>query len=191
MVHRQVEEIAAFRRSKSVSTVASRCQMCGAPSQGTEEAIEAGRGPSVGVELDAILMISQALTRLQDDERQRVLQWATDRFGQRAIAKPVTPAIVALPDLRTDDLHDLFGAPAVESPHASELGADDELGDLFEEAAIATESLVELDVPVSLPVPVPVDQHQPPLQIAEAPLDALVADFVSEFRRLAVECQGS
>ncbi len=183
MVHRQVEEIATFRRAKSGNTAPSRCQTCGALSQGTDT-VEAGRRPGVGAELEAILTISQVLSQLQDDERQRVLQWATERFRLRPGNDPVAPAIAA-PDLRTDDLHDLFGLPASDVPKASGLGEGDELGDLFEGTTIAAE-------PSAATAAAPqVDQHNPPLQIAEAPLDALVADFVSEFRRLAVECQGS
>lgn len=184
MVHRQVEEIAAFRRAKSGNTTPLRCQTCGALSPGTPDVVEAGRRPGVGAELEAILTISQALTELPDDERQRVLHWATERFRLRAIADAVGPAI-AVPDLRTDDLHDIFGSPAPDVQKTSGLGEDDELGDLFEGTTIAAKSLVVADAPAQ------VDQHNPPLQIAEAPLDALVADFVSEFRRLAVECQGS
>jgi len=191
MVHRQVEEIAAFRRAKSGNTAPLRCQTCGALSQGTPDAVEAGRRPGVGAELEAILTISQALTQLQDDERQRVLHWATERFRGRAVADPVAPAI-AVSDLRADDLDDLFGSPAPEQPDASGLGEDDELGDLFEGTTIALEGTTVAADAIVVAVAAPqVDQHNPPLQISEAPLDALVADFVSEFRRLAVECQGS
>jgi hypothetical protein len=160
---------------------------------------EAAQGPSIGAELEAILAISQVLTQLEDDQRQRVLRWAVERFSPPPVADSVTPAIAA-PDLtlRIEDLDDLFGARTLDDPHATALSAydelgdlfeettmDDELGDLFKETTIATEPLVETVVAA------PADQHNPPLQIAEAPLDALVADFVSEFRRLAVECQGS
>jgi hypothetical protein len=159
---------------------------------------KAAQGLSVAAELDAILAISQLLTPLQDDQRQRVLRWAVERFSVPALVDSIPPAIEA-PDgaLRIEDLDDLFAAPA-DNPHASamtgddELGdlfaeptVDDELGDLFAETTLASQPLTELGAAL------PAEEHQPPLQIAEAPLDALVADFVSEFRRLAVECQGS
>ena len=147
---------------------------------------KAAQGLSIGAELEAILAISQVLTQLQDDQRQRVLRWAIERFSVPAVADSVAPAIAA-PDLtlRIEDLDDLFAEPTLDGPHATALSEDDELGDLFKETTIATESRVEADVAAQA------DQHSSPLQIAEAPLDALVADFVSEFRRLAVECQGS
>jgi hypothetical protein len=186
MIHRQVEENGGAGRSKSGNTAALRCHKCGALSQVPVGDVEADRGPSVGAEFDAILVISQALTQLQDDERQRVLHWAAERFSLRASADLVAPALTA-PDvaLRVEDLDDLFGSPSPDDQHANAPAEDDELGDLFEETAIAPESLVEAGAAAET------DQHNPPLQIAEAPLDALVADFVSEFRRLAVKCQGS
>jgi hypothetical protein len=141
------------------------------------------RYESAGAELDAILALGQVLTRLQDAERQRVLRWAIERFGVMAAADSLEP-VISLPDLacREDDLDDLFASPASMAQLTEPL--NDELSDLFEEPVDEIATVVD--------VVADMQSHRQPdspqSESGELPLVVLVADFVSEFRRLAVEC---
>jgi hypothetical protein len=172
-------------RSNSGKTIVLRCNACGEVSEVTQDDDwRAADGGGAGAELEAILALDQILTRLQDAERQRVLRWAAERFGVMPVTKSIAPTIGA-PDLafRGEDLDDLFGSPASMPSPIEPLNADDELSDLFDEKADATESIVDV---VSDVQPAR-KHHQPQTESADLPLDVLVADFVSEFRRLAVE----
>jgi hypothetical protein len=138
----------------------------------------------VSSELDAILAVGHALNRLQDPHaRARVLQWAIERFQVTATVLPalVSPMIETVDSmLAVDELIDLFGIAAPASPSA----ADEELSDLFDEKpSVSRRPLLELVVSAQPPV------AEPPVEAP--PLDSLVQDFVSDFRRIAMECQSA
>jgi hypothetical protein len=171
-------------RSNCGKTVALRCNACGEVSEVTQDDDRTAGHGSVSAELEAILALGEVLTRLQDAERQRVLRWAIERFGVIGVAQSITT--ISAPDLalHPEDLDDLFASPAWTPQPTEPLDADDELSDLFDEQVDATESVGDVvgDVQADR------KQNTPQAESAEPPLDVLVADFVSEFRRLAVEC---
>ena len=103
-------------RSNDGKLIALRCNACGERSEVAPDNDRAG-GDAVAAELEAILAVGKALTRLDDAAgRKRVLHWALERFsGEDMAAIPVEsqPAtIVPFPDqsLRVDNLTDLFSA---------------------------------------------------------------------------------
>jgi hypothetical protein len=162
-------------RSNNGKTLAIRCNACGARSEVTpDEDRHAGRD-EVTAELEAILAVGQALTRVQNaDGRRRVLNWAVERFNANVHAPkpPARPATAPDPMLLVDGLGDLFEAPGhVPSRGAQAAVVHERLDDLFEPA------------PAAQPEETQCEARDEPA------LDVLVADFVSDFRRLAVEWQ--
>lgn len=236
-------------RSNDGKLIALRCNGCGERSEVTPVSDRAG-ADLVAAELEAILAVGKALTRLDDAAgRKRVLTWALERFnGDDTVVVPVEPqaaTVVPFPDqtLRVDNLTDLFTAlPHTVAQRESAVSdkrlddqLDDRLDDLFDEASmrdcradgpitrIACVSAPEPcddDVPEgswvatpqeALAVPatasacaiesLPDDGVEQPwvsrseeLSLAvreDMALDALMRDFVNDFRQLAMACQSS
>ena len=180
-------------RSNGGKTVALRCNACGEVSAVTQdEEREAGQATG-GAELEAIVALDRVLTRLHGEERQRVLRWAAERFGSTAVADSIAaPIAAAALSLQRDDLHDLFAAPAWTPDPTETPDTGDELGDLFDEPADACESIESMEMfesAVEDQAASDEPKKAPGPDAADQPLDVLVADFVSEFRRLAVECE--
>src|SRR5437870_4253405 len=71
-----------FGRSNDGKMVGLRCHQCGARSDVPAADDRPGAAGDVAAELEAIVAIGKALTRLQnDDSRRRVMAWALDRFA--------------------------------------------------------------------------------------------------------------
>jgi len=174
--------------------VGLRCHQCGARSDMAAADDRSGAPGDITAELEAIVAIGKALTRLQNaDSRRRVMAWALDRFTApvAAAADPVEHAPVPDQTLTLDDLSDLF-APVRRTDLrlvVANGSSPDKLDDLFDgsemSAPVADDRWHLEDTP---------DVHEAsPLVIApcsaDAEIDVLVADFVSDFRRLANEWQ--
>jgi len=77
---------------------------------------------SLTVELESMRQIAAALDRLQDDDaRQRVLQWAQNRYAAEmsaafAPAQVAKPAAVSDPNVGVEQLADLFEPAAAAQP---------------------------------------------------------------------------
>src|SRR4051812_42701333 len=86
-------------------TVRLRCNTCGTHSEVVEDSDAGAAGSfSVSAEMDAILAVGRALTGLNEIERQRVLRWASERFGADAALEPQAACAAADAPIGVDDL---------------------------------------------------------------------------------------
>jgi hypothetical protein len=181
-----------FGRSNDGKMVGLRCHQCGTRSDVASADDRSGAPGDITAELEAIVAIGKALTRLQNaDSRRRVLAWALDRFTAPLVtAAPAEDAPASDQTLTLDDLGDLFAPPRrtdLRLVVANE-SSSDKLDDLFDGAE--TPVPIEDDRCDVVDAPDLHDTHD--LQDARnAELDVLVADFVSDFRRLANEWENS
>src|SRR3954463_923323 len=126
-----------FGRSSDGKMVGLRCHQCGARSDMAAADDRSGAPGDINAELEAIVAIGKALTRLQSaDSRRRVMAWALDRFTAplAAAADPVEHAPVPDQTLTLDDLSDLF-APVRRTDLRLVVANDsspDKLDDLFD-----------------------------------------------------------
>ena len=139
----------------------------------------ASDGDNMTDEIEAIRAVGRALARLSDPaSRARVLRWATERFQIDAAvtpaAVPARPPVKAAaadgPDLTlsTDSLFDFFPAPTER-----------------ERARLESDSLAIGPDPLVQAVP-PVDETR----VEDArPSGSTLRSFVSDFQRLASDCQ--
>ena len=171
---------------------------------------------AIAVELEAMETIARVLSGIRDPQiRQRVLQWANERFNPGPTPQPpggrtaVTEKLDES-DLDVEPLYDLFDVPrpTAQSPsspaappsvaNASATPAADSLYDFFEhpraaaQAAAAQADLTAIAPAAAAPVAparelraVP-DAREPR---EEATLDTMVKGFASELQRLADEWQ--
>jgi hypothetical protein len=179
-------------RSESGTIVALRCNHCGTRSQVANADVHAGALDDVTAELEAIVAVGRTLTRLQNaDARRRVLNWAFERFAADIPLPGVAGTALPTADqtLIVDGLADLF-----EPRRRADLRlvvVNDDLADLFDGAERPDavddrhyEPAESWDGPDTRPL------HDGPADSSPEPeLDVLVADFVSDFRRLANEWQ--
>jgi hypothetical protein len=117
----------------------------------------------LGVELDAMATIGRTLDAIKDPTlRQRILNWANERWGDRSSVAPVADApsgavtahLANDPALSLDSIGELFGdAPAEPRP------------------GTAPEILV-------------------PVPAAKAPVESMLQSLAADFRRLADEWNG-
>lgn len=170
---------------------------------------------AIAVELEAMQAIARALGGISDPQiRQRVLQWANERFNggrppQPPRPRPETPDDADESGLDVGPLYDLFDVarPSTQSlsvqadapapiTDAASAPAADSLYDFFEHPRAAAQAAAAQATPaVTAPAPpvtptrelraVP-DAREPR---EDAPLDTMVKGFASELQRLAVEWQ--
>jgi hypothetical protein len=167
---------------------------------------------AITVELEAMQAIARALAGIRDPQvRQRVLQWAIDRFNIGPAPHPPGGRTAADESgdegsLDVEPLYDLFddprpttqsrsshAAPAVISDAAS---ADDSLHDFFEHPRAAAQSATVQAAPAAIAA-APVAALTPARELRavpdarepreEAALDTMVKGFASELQRLADE----
>lgn len=163
---------------------------------------------AIAVELEAMQAIARALAGIRDPQiRQRVLQWANERFNLGPAPQPPGGRTVATEkvdegSLDVEPLYDFFDAPrpsaqshssqAAPAPIANAAAAPvaDSLYDFFEHprAAAQAAAVQAASAPIAparelRAVP---DAREPR---EEAALDTMVKGFASELQRLAVEWQ--
>jgi hypothetical protein len=169
---------------------------------------------AIAVELEAMQAIARTLAGIRDPQiRQRVLEWANDRFNAGRTPQPPrprreTPEIADDGGLDVEPLFDFFNAapPSTQSlslaPDAAAATADAALGDdslydFFEHPrAAARAAAVQATVAIATVPAAPVaparelravpDALEPREEVA---LDTMVKGFASELQRLAVEWQ--
>ena len=184
-----------FGRSNDGEMVGLQCHQCGARSDVPAADDRSGAPADITAELEAIVAIGKALTRLQSsDSRRRVMAWAVDRFATAQVAAAAPTQDAPAPDqtLAIDGVADLFAPPRRPDLRLVVVNdsSSDKLDDLFDDAG-ATESCeddrCDLDDTPDLHETRPPQEDAP--RGGDAELDVLVADFVSDFRRLAKEWQ--
>ena len=168
---------------------------------------------AIAVELEAMQAIARALAGIRDPQiRQRVLQWANERFNHGPAPQPpggrtVVTENVDEGSLDVEPLYDFFDAPrpttqslslpAAPAPIANAAAAPvaDSLYDFFDHprAAAAAQAAPTAIAPAPAAAVAPVrelravpDAREPR---EEAALDTMVKGFASELQRLAVEWQ--
>jgi len=172
---------------------------------------------AIAVELEAMQAIARALAGIRDPQiRQRVLQWANERFNAGRPPQPPRPRPETIETadesgLDVAPLYDFFNVPRpstqslsaqADAPapiaNAAAAPAADSLYDFFEHpraaaqaAAVQASPAVIATAPAAPDAPARElravpDAHQPR---EEAALDTMVKGFASELQRLAVEWQ--
>jgi hypothetical protein len=120
----------------------------------------------LGIELDAMAAIGRALDSIEDPVlRQRVLNWAVERWGSErsrvtgvaALSAPTVASLATDPGLAVDSLGELFG----DRPAEARPGPAPEILELEPEA--------------------------PP---AKAPVETMLQSLAADFQRLAAEWNG-
>jgi hypothetical protein len=170
---------------------------------------------AIAVELDAMQAIARALAAVRDPHiRQRVLQWANERFNiapapQPPAGRPAPSENLDESSLDVEPLYDFFDAPrpATRRPSAQAAPAAvanaaapppaDSLYDFFEHPRAAAQSLAVQPAPVIAPPPAAVVAPARELRAVpdtrepreEAALETMVKGFASELQRLADEWQ--
>jgi len=171
---------------------------------------------AIAVELDAMQAIARALAGIRDPQiRQRVLQWANERFNHRPAPQPpggrtVVTETVDESSLDVEPLYDFFNAPrptaqsqssqAAAAPiaNATAAPAADSLYDFFDHPRAAAQSAAVQAAPTEI-APAPAAAVAPARELRAVPdarepredaaLDTMVKGFASELQRLAVEWQ--
>lgn len=169
---------------------------------------------AIAVELDAMQAIARALGGIRDPQiRQRVLQWANERFNVGPTPQPprgrtVVTESVEEGGLDVEPLYDFFDVPrpttqshssqAAPAPVANATAAHvaDSLYDFFDHPRAAAHSAAvqaapSVIAPAAAAAPVrelrAVRDAREPHE--EATLDTMVKGFASELQRLAIEWQ--
>ena len=180
------------------------------PSNATDPTLDA-----IAVELEAMQAIVRVLAGVRDPKiRQRVLQWANERFNialppQAPASRPGATESVDESSLDVEPLYDLFDVPrpatrppsrpAASAPVANAAAPlADSLYDFFEHPRAAAQSLGVQGAPAVI-APAPAEAVSPARDLRavddtrepreEAALDTMVKGFASELQRLADEWQ--
>jgi hypothetical protein len=125
-------------------------------------------------ELEAMAAIGQILCDLPDPaSRQRVLQWAVERF---AAERAVTSSYAALEAVPASPVQEAGGDPALA------IGSLDEMF-VITTFAEMDEDLSEFAGPAPIAAPAPVEPRQP--------LDVMIRSFAQDFQRFAEEWNGA
>lgn len=185
-----------FGRSNDGGTIGIHCHHCGTRSDVPTDDDRSGAPGDMAAELEALVAIGKTLTRLQNaDARRRILCWAVDRFTAPVSNPVATPRAQEPADqtLMIDGVGDLFATPRRADLRLVVVNdsTGDELDDLFEQPdtpSTADDDRYHPDDTRDLQDRRPL--QEPPASAGREPeLDVLVADFVSDFRRLAREWQ--
>jgi len=172
---------------------------------------------AVAVELEAMQVIARALGGIRDPQiRQRVLQWANERFNGGRTPDPPRPRREPVDNsdesgLDVGPLYDFFNVarPSTESlslqadapepiANAAAAPAADSLYDFFEHPRAAAQAAAVQATP-AVTAPAPATPIAPARELRavsdarepreDAALDTMVKGFASELQRLAVEWQ--
>jgi len=145
------------------------------------------RDPSIEaitLELEAMQAIAETLAGLRDPEmRQRVLEWANERFNApRAAGSARRDEVPPQPDsaLSVEMLYELFEVPHAVSPAARIT--------IVPESRVPTAAPVRMTIAETPAAPSPV-VAEPRTAREEPALDSVVRSIASDLKRLAVEWQ--